>query len=89
MPVSQSDRDNHISVLEEALALYETRDGGKYHGLWKDAGAKDNAASIKHKALRVGIMANEGSDPEQYIDDALDLINYCVFIVTNVREGRM
>lgn len=87
MPVSDEDRNAHIGVLNEALKKFEEKDA-KYQGLWKERGAVDSAHHVKHKAARVSIAINEGCDPEPFIEDAVDLINYCVFFVLNARDGR-
>lgn len=82
------DYQEHTDVLNEALKLYEQREQ-KYHGLWKEVGASDNSTLAKHKIERVKMATNGGVTPEDYIDDALDVINYAVFWIRNVRAGRL
>lgn len=48
-----------------------------YKDLWKDDDIEGTVAHVKHKAMRVGRL----TDPESMIDDAIDLVNYAVFLL--------
>src|SRR3989304_10094615 len=74
----------HVAVLLEAVALYEEREK-KYRGLWKEYGVADSHHHIVSKTSRLRMAYTGQAD----IDDALDLINYTVFLVRNFRAGRL
>jgi hypothetical protein len=53
----------------------------------------DSAHHVRHKGARVGMLATQPlaappNKPQEFIEDALDLINYSCFFVRNVRDGR-
>lgn len=82
---SEDITDNHVeqfAVLAEALELFMERDA-HHRSLWKEYGATDTAHHCKSKAMRLNV------EPAEHLDDAMDLINYAVFTVRNVREGRL
>jgi len=74
----------HVGVLFEAVALYEEREK-KYKGLWKEGGVADSLRHITSKSARVHAIGEGRTD----LDDALDLINYTVFLIRNFRAGRL
>jgi hypothetical protein len=74
------------AVLMEAFDKFQERNA-KRHDLWKVFGWKDSALHMRSKAARIA-LALEGDldvDPEELLDDAIDIINYAVFYVRNVR----
>lgn len=77
-----------FAILLEAFDVYLERNA-RYRDLWKDYGAQDSAHHCKSKALRMyqDLMMNTLGpfDP----DDAIDLVNYAVFTIRNVRDGRL
>lgn len=83
-------------ILMRAENLYAERDA-KYKGLWADAGASDNAFHLRHKALRVFRVFHDQvgfEEPDVWCtatltEDAYDLINYCLFYIWCVENGRM
>lgn len=100
MPFEVTEEDFiQFSVMAAALAKFHERDA-KHRGLWRYFGAIDSAHQLRAKATRnynVAIElvrrspdANRLSEDEQEdrLDDALDAINYAVFFVRNVQEGR-
>lgn len=84
--------EEHIRVMLEALAKYKERQA-RYDDLWARAGARDNAHHCRSKALRVetelNLVGGPPSGTDGIIDDGLDLVNYAVFTVRNVRAGRI
>lgn len=87
-----------LEILVEALNKFQERNA-KYQDLWKEGGWGDSAHHVRHKAARVA-MCLRGSknedghyssgDPVHLVDleeDAIDLINYSVFFVRNVRRA--
>lgn len=76
------DMRNHLAIMLHACAIYQERDA-HHTGLWKQYGAADTAHHLKSKAMRV---QNNLAGCE---DDAIDAINYAVFTLRNVYEGRM
>ena len=77
-----ADWHEHQEVLFEAMAIYRERDR-KHKGLWKSNTLEEGNLHIQSKAKRFM------QDPATHIDDGLDLINYVVFQIINVREGRV
>lgn len=75
-----------ISVMLEAFQIFVQRNA-KRHDLWKQFGWEDSALHIRSKAARVGLTLDPAVDldPDDVLDDALDLINVAVFFVRNVR----
>lgn len=76
------DTTTHVGVLQEAMEIYLEREK-KHKGLWKSNSLGEGNLHIMSKAKRFV------QDPASHIDDGLDLINYVVFQILNVREGRV
>src|ERR1044072_6965104 len=53
--------------------------------LWRRAGWRDSLHHIESKTLRIADL-DEGESVAEYIDDALDLINYTAFFIRNVED---
>jgi hypothetical protein len=89
----------HLGTLQRALAIYNQR--GRTRGeLWRDFGVEDKLHHIDHKAARVRGAAKLLLDPAQpadlrgealieLVDDAVDLINYTVFLIIQAEEVRI
>lgn len=78
-----------LGVMLRALEMFHRREE-KYNGLWRKDGAIDSAFHAKHKATRVWSRALDmvaGADED--VEDAIDLINYAVFFIRNVGDGRL
>jgi hypothetical protein len=93
-PADDLDEDDleQLEVMVEAFLLYLEKNG-KYANLWKEGGHMDSAHHVRHKGARVGMLATQPlaappNKPQEFIEDALDLINYSCFFVRNVRDGR-
>jgi hypothetical protein len=73
-------------VLIEALEIFLERNA-KRADLWKQFGWQDSALHLRSKALRIALALEKDLDidPEDVLDDAIDIINYAVFFVRNVR----
>jgi hypothetical protein len=80
----------HLSVLLSAFAVYVERN--ERHGsLWKKFGWMDSIVSVRGKAARCvqqwyGPQTLEGG-PGADLDDAVDLINFAVFLIRNVQTN--
>lgn len=85
--ISEADAEQ-LGVYIEAFDIYRERQE-RYHDLWKEAGARDNAHHAKSKALRIDAELRGLGDVAPDLDDCLDLINYAAFTVRNVRAGRI
>jgi len=86
LDIDEGDRE-HLEMMLEAFLLYKQKNA-KYKNLWKVGGWWDSAHHIRHKGLRIGGLLEgfkEDHNPSERIEDALDLINYCLFFVRNVR----
>lgn len=89
-----SERQEHQDVLDEAAELFDERDA-IHHGAWKADGAQGSLEHIRHKLTRLRQLNRGGDDrmnreqEDQFCEDALDLINYAVFAIRNVRDGRI
>jgi hypothetical protein len=81
------DNREQLRVMVEAMTIYEEREAVR-GGLWKGAGAVDSAHHLQSKGLRVK-YAIDHTAPGAGVDDALDAVNYAVFYVRNVRDGRL
>lgn len=86
----------HFKVLLRSLLKFHERDA-KHKGLWRYFGAIDSAFQTRAKATRsynVAIQMLRDPDEvlkqglEEALDDPVDLINYAVFFIRNVEEGR-
>lgn len=78
---TNQDLKEHADVLDMALALYKNRDE-VHQGLWKGDTPHELAGQALHKAKRVDHHCRDGGEnPKQALDEALDLINYSVFII--------
>jgi hypothetical protein len=82
-----SESAEHMMVFLEALRIYDERNN-QYGPLWKNAGAAENFFDASRKARRVkAVVMSEGGF--NIDDDALDAINYLIFGIRNMREGRI
>jgi hypothetical protein len=72
----------HRAVILEALSIFIQRDE-KHGQIWKTNTLEEGNLHITSKYKRFT------SDPATHIDDGLDLINYVVFQIINVRSGRV
>lgn len=79
-----------FKVLMEAFREYLDKNR-KYRDLWKDGGATDSIRHLKHKADRAELATERLSrvDPTLFVEDAIDAVNYAVFFIRNVRDGRV
>ena len=92
---SQTDIE-HAACLVEAMQIFRERND-KYGDLWKEGGAADSAFHLKSKSMRAVILLSKqaqrgGHNPEELeaqVDTGLDLVNYALFYVRNVRAGRV
>lgn len=82
-------------VFMEALKVMADRNE-KYKDLWKQYGANDNLMHMRSKLDRTmrefddDALSGENFDPENFdFDDPIDLLNYTVFFIRNVRDGRV
>ena len=87
LALSDTNREQ-LAVMLEALELFDERNV-KYGDLWQEGGWQDSAAHLRSKAARVH-SATKGTllQPYNFIDDALDAMNYAAFYVRNVRADR-
>lgn len=72
-----------LAVYMEAFETFQEREK-KYHSLWMQHGAADSHHHVTSKAARTQFYL-EGVEDES---DPIDLINYTVFLIRNVRAGR-
>lgn len=83
----------HMLVLVEAWRVYMDRDK-RYKKGWRDRGWKGNVCDVLRKAVRIRSMFWEDNydvpdnAEEIDVDDLVDQINYSVFSVRNLRDGR-
>lgn len=89
------DNLEQLLVLAECLVIYSSRDG-VYGAAWRQYGAVSNVLSMARKVDRVmnewwsSLLRGEVSDRDgEELDDAVDLINYTVFFLRNVRDGNI
>ena len=87
------DEHAHLSVMEEAFFIYRERTGVRGQ-LWREFPPSDKIRMIKEKAARMNaaytLVPDEEVTPERVAameDDALDIINFAVFFVRQIREG--
>lgn len=83
----KADIDAHVAVLERIMELYVERDE-LHDALWKEYGAADNILHVRSKFLRMESLAKRGRF-ENALIEAEDLINYALFFIRNVQEGRL
>lgn len=74
-----------LGIYFEAFRLFMEREA-KYRSLWKRYGAADSYQHMNSKMARSQFLL-EGLTDDQ--DDPLDLINYTVFFLRNLRAGRL
>jgi hypothetical protein len=92
-----ADNVTHFGVLMQALQTYDQR-SRVYGQAWQQYGALANLLQVARKADR--LMAVWWTEEEEYVgkgkasamhkdalDDALDLLNYCVFFMRLARAG--
>ena len=83
----------HFHVLMECLCVHEGRTKA-YGTVWKRYGALSNLLSAARKVDRLmEIWWRKGGSPQMLhkdaLDDALDGINYLVFMIRNARNGNL
>lgn len=85
--LSHTDR-RQLEVLLEAFTKFQERNA-KYQDLWIDDDLDDLAANALHKAKRLKMAAQNIAqlDPLDFVDDAIDLMNYAAFFVRSARDG--
>lgn len=81
-------------VFARALAKYDERNS-EYRDLWKEGGTSDSVFHVGHKFARMKRLAENASllaqgtaNYPQFLDNAIDLLNYTVFAIRNKRAGR-
>lgn len=88
-----SDNVEQLTVFLQALMVYHGRTGA-YGQVWKQYGALSNLLSVARKADRLmSVWWHSQHRPtdrvpllhKDHLDDAIDLLNYCVFFVRNAR----
>lgn len=78
-----------LEVLAEAFSKFLERNG-KYKDLWRQFGYQDSVHHVRSKAGRLNQLLSEQPTSDELdlaIDDAIDIINYAVFFIRNVREA--
>lgn len=84
--------DRHHEVLLECRRIYEER-SARRGPLWRKMGARGQLVNMRTCVERLwtrffNISPEEIADNENFdVDDALDLINYTVFLVLCLRDG--
>lgn len=66
-----------FAVMVETMRVFQQKNG-KYKDLWQEYGIEDLGLHLRSKSSRV----ERAQDPE----DAIDLINYSVFMVRLLRD---
>lgn len=82
-PLDENETEQ-LMVLLEAFGVFQEREA-KYHSLWMQYGATDSYQHVRSKAARTQFYL-EGHEDES---DPIDLINYTVFLIRNMRAGRI
>ncbi len=67
----------HLMAFDEAFEVFVERNK-VYNDLWREDGIEGLVAHCKHKILRIGAT--------QRIDDAIDLVNYSLFLLRLAME---
>lgn len=78
-----------MHVMAQALRTHESR-SGSYKTAWKRLGALNNLARMSTKCERLLERHWYGNPPKDLdidLDDAFDLINYCVFFIRQAELG--
>lgn len=79
----------HMKALLRAFEKFVERNE-TYDDLWKQETEAENASQFRHKALRVyGILTGPKrltTAKEEIIDNAIDGINYAVFVIRKLKE---
>lgn len=83
LELDENEREQ-LGVLLEAFGVFMEREQ-KYHSVWQQYGAVDSYHHITSKAARCELYLNGSGDE----NDAIDLINYGVFLIRNMRAGRV
>lgn len=89
------DNREHLDVLVRCLLTYSSREQ-VYGAAWRQYGAVSNVLSMARKVDRImnewwaALVRGEVRDRDgEELDDAVDLINYTVFFLRNVRDGNI
>lgn len=84
---------DQVAVLLASLKIFDDRNNGRYHDLWRQYGAADTLMHLRHKQMRAQqllagevVWPDEGWAPDD-LDDLFDAINYGVFTIRNALEG--
>jgi hypothetical protein len=84
----------HAMILIEAIKIYLEKDPVR-GSMWRDFGAEDKVRELIERSRRIEVALGHmdsslpGHDKhmcEVMIEDALDLINYSVFFIRQLRE---
>lgn len=78
----------HQEVLNRAMSLHMERNS-TYNDTWRRSGWRGNLVKLRTKVERAWDVlwpADDGVHTHD-VDDLLDIINYCVFIIRLVEEG--
>lgn len=97
-PSLSTDDKDHISVLMESFRLFREKNAVR-GDLWKQFPPSDKIRELRERVLRIEtaarIMNGAQGDlivqrelaAEAIVEDALDIINFAVFLIRQVREG--
>lgn len=86
-----------MQVYHDAVAIFEARNA-VHNDLWKSDGADGSIEHMRHKMARIRKIRGDwdlidGPDDEDFVEamitEALDLLNYTVFMIRNLRDGRL
>ena len=84
---NERDLELHGKVFAAAMKLYQERDD-THNALWKKDTPFELSGLALHKAKRVDHHCRPGTEnPEQAIDEALDLINYAAFTIRRLSNS--
>lgn len=72
--------DELDAFLVRTRAVLDQRDS-IYRGLWMEEGVEGNLFHLRHKAVRMwrNYMDNNATLSDNFMDDAIDMINYTLF----------
>ena len=70
----------------ECATICKSRDGA-YKGAWRYMTLEELASGIRLKAGRINGLLKVNGDREKVLDDLKDLVNYCYFLYTKLREN--
>jgi hypothetical protein len=82
--VNEQDRQEHTSVFDAAMRVYEERDAVR-QGLWKDYRPEDQLIQAKIKIERC-LQALKLRRPLDVIHEVPDILNYTIFAARQCAE---